>query len=260
MVWLLNLIENSCENFDVLTGLKDQKYDEVLNYPHQVIRSRFIKDLHDPSKLQLLSTYIFMAMWLILNKRKKNYDAVLVNPGVVGNSILFLVGKIFNIKVIGAGHGEEITMPLYGKGLKNFIKRVIMNFSYRHATGFFVVCHFCKRLLTDLGVREFTIDVIPSCLNSNKININPSVKKIKNKVISVGRFIERKGFHLLIDAIVDLRLEIKDITLDIVGTGPMKNQLESQIKRANASFLLNYMITLVMLSFLTFIREVVCLF
>ena len=94
LVWLLNLIENSCENFDVLTGLKDQKYDEVLNYPHQVIRSRFIKDSHDPSKLQLLSTYIFMAMWLILNKKKKNYDAVLVNPGVVGNSILFLVGKI----------------------------------------------------------------------------------------------------------------------------------------------------------------------
>ena len=235
LVWLLNLIENCPSDFDVLTGIKNQNYQEVLNSPNKVIRSKFIKDSHNPTRIELLIMYIYMPVWLIINQRKEKYDAVLVNPGVVGNSILFWVGKFFNIKIIGAGHGEEITMPLYGKGIKNYLKRFLMNVSYKQSSGFFVVCHFCKRLLVELGVKEGTIDVIPSCLNKNKINIDPSISKIKYKVISVGRFIERKGFHLLIEAIVELRKEIKDITLDLVGTGPMKDVLINQINEAGAS-------------------------
>ena len=193
LVWLLNLISHCPANFDVLTGKRNENYKEVLNLPHRVIRSRFIKDSHDPSKLQLISTYIYMPLWMIVYSKINKYDAVLVNPGVIGNSILFWVGKLVNVKVIGAGHGEEITVPLYGKGIKNFIKRFIMRKSYKQAAGFFVVCHFCKRLLIDLEVDEKNIDVIPSCLNQEKINIDKTISKVKNKIISVGRFIEKKG-------------------------------------------------------------------
>ena len=195
----------------------------------------FIKDSHDPSKFQLLLMYFYMPLWMVIKNFKENYSAVLVNPGAVGNSILFLVGKIFNIKVIGVGHGEEITVPLYGKGLKNFIKRLIIKFSYKYASGFIVVCHFCKRLLNDLNVKNEMIDVIPSCLNPNKFKNNHSAIKQKFKIISVGRLIERKGFHFLIDAVNLLKEEIPEIKLEIVGDGPYKNILEQKITKNNAS-------------------------
>ena len=206
-----------------------------MNLPNRVIRSRFIKDSHDPSRLQLISTYIYMPLWLVIYSKINKYDAVLVNPGVIGNSILFWVGRLINVKVIGAAHGEEITVPLYGRGIKNFIKRLIMRKSYKQAAGFFVVCHFCKRLLIDLEVNEKNIDVIPSCLNQEKINIDTTISKVKNKIISVGRFIERKGFHLLIDVVIELKKSIPDLTLEIVGTGPMKELLLNKIREASAS-------------------------
>ena len=234
LVWLNNLIENCPEKFDVLTGSRDNKYKEVLSSPNRVFRSSLIKDSHDPTKIQLLTTYFYMPIWLILKNVKENYSAVLVNPGVIGNSVLFVVGKLFRIKIIGIGHGEEITVPLYGKGIKNFIKRSIMKICYKKASGFIVVCHFCRRLLISLKVNPESIDVIPSCLNPDKIGEINNSKKKKHKIISVGRLIERKGFHFLIDSVVRLKKDFPNIALSIIGDGPYRGVLVEQIKKTNS--------------------------
>ena len=239
LVWLLNLVSNCPEEFDVLTGPKNKEYVEVFESPNRVFRSKFIKDSHDPTKLQLLFTYLYMPIWMVRHNFKEKYSAVLVNPGVIGNSILFLVGKLFGIKVIGIGHGEEITVPLYGKGLKNFIKRSIMKFSYKHAVGFIVVCHFCKRLLESIEVNGEFVDVIPSCLNPDKIGKRRANPKNNHNIISVGRLIERKGFHFLIDAVVELKKQFPEIRLEIVGNGPYKNTLEKKIKDTQSSSYIN---------------------
>jgi len=239
LVWLLNLVGNCPEQFDILTGPKDEQYDEVFDLPNRVFRSRFIKDSHDPTKLQLLTTYCYLPFWMVKQNFKEKYSAVLVNPGIIGNSILFIVGKIFGIRVIGIGHGEEITVPLYGKGLKNFIKRQVMNFSYSKASGFIVVCHFCRRLLVSLGVDAGIVDVIPSCLNPDKIKERTTTKDDNYNIISVGRLIERKGFHFLIDAVVKLKPEIPEIHLEIVGGGPYKAILEQKIIETNSSDFIN---------------------
>lgn len=239
LVWLLNLVGNCQEEFDILTGPKEDKYAEVFELPNRVFRSKFIKDSHDPSRLQLLSTYIYMPIWMVKQNFKEKYSAVLVNPGVIGNSILFIVGKIFGITVIGIGHGEEITVPLYGKGIKNFIKRKIMIYSYSKSAGFIVVCHFCRRLLISLGVEADNIDVIPSCLNPDKVKIRQNEKAENYNIISVGRLIERKGFHFLIDAVVKLKKEIPQINLEIVGGGPYKSILEKKINDTNSGEFIN---------------------
>jgi len=235
LVWLNNLIENCPEKFDVLTGRRNSKYKEVLSSPNRVFRSSLIKDSHDPTKIQLLITYFYLPIWLVLKNFKEKYSAVLVNPGVIGNSILFVIGKLFRIKIIGIGHGEEITIPLYGKGIKNFIKRKIMQICYKKASGFIVVCHFCRRLLTSLNVNAENIDVIPSCLNPKKISkINKNTKK-KYKIISVGRLIERKGFHFLIDSVAKLKKDFPEIQLSIVGDGPYKEFLTEKIKKTDSA-------------------------
>ena len=112
LVWLINLIENCPVRFDVLTGLKNKNYDEVLDEPNKVIRSSLMFDSHNPGKIKLWLTYFYMPLWVIRNYKKNKYDAILYNPDVIDNSIFFSLRKFIAIKVICAGHGEEITFPL----------------------------------------------------------------------------------------------------------------------------------------------------
>ena len=58
--------------------------------------------------------------------------------------------------------------------------------------------------------------------------------KEKNSILSVGRLIERKGFHL-IKSVLRLREKIDNLTLTIVGQGPYKKDLTAIIDENNAS-------------------------
>ena len=91
-----------------------------------------------------------------------------------------------------------------------------------------------ERLLISLKVNEHFIDVIPSCLNPNKVSTTINSNKKKHKLISVGRLIERKGFHFLIDAVVSLKKDFPEIELSIVGNGPFRTFLEDKIRATNS--------------------------
>ena len=146
------------------------------------------------------------------------------------------MGKVFKIKVIGISYGEELNVPLKNSNLKNSIKRKIIEYSYSKASGFIVVCHFCKNLLVEnFRVDRKKIDVIPSCLSRVKISNKLRLQKKKNSILSVGRLIERKGFHLLIDSVCRLKSNFKDLTLTIIGDGPYKSILEETITKNNAN-------------------------
>ena len=49
------------------------------------------------------------------------------------------------------------------------------------------------------------------------------------RLVSVGRLVEKKGFDDLIEAVARLRATDLDVTLDIVGEGPLRPMLEAQI-------------------------------
>jgi glycosyltransferase involved in cell wall biosynthesis len=53
------------------------------------------------------------------------------------------------------------------------------------------------------------------------------------KMISVGRFIEKKGFPFLIEACAQLRAQEIPFTCEIVGDGPDREQLAQQIRSLN---------------------------
>jgi glycosyltransferase involved in cell wall biosynthesis len=177
--------------------------------------------------------YIFFYIPILIIFR--NYKVIVANGGVLANAILFFLGKAFKIKVIGISYGEELNVPLKNRNFKNSIKRKIINYSYKKASGFIVVCHFCKNLLVEnFHVNAEKIDVIPSCLSRVKISNKSKLQKKKNSILSVGRLIERKGFHLLIDSASRLKSNVKNLTLTIIGDGPYKSFLEEIITKNNA--------------------------
>lgn len=235
LVYIGTLVENSNEEFDIVTCLNTQNRAELLKFPHNLMRSSFIVNSNNPKKLSLIKMYLYIFFYIPILIIFRNYKVIVANGGVIANAILFFLGKAFKIKVIGISYGEELNVPLKNRNFKNSIKRKIINYSYKKASGFIVVCHFCKNLLVEnFHVNQEKIDVIPSCLSRVKISNKSKLQKKKNSILSVGRLIERKGFHLLIDSVSRLKSNVKNLTLTIIGDGPYKSFLKEIITKNNA--------------------------
>jgi len=66
---------------------------------------------------------------------------------------------------------------------------------------------------------------------SFKLNAHLWNQKLPIKIVSVGTIGHRKGFDLLIDAFLSLPIDIQQVfELNIVGDGPLKNQLSEKCK------------------------------
>lgn len=234
-VWTLNMVENAPENFDILTSSLKKGYKEVVNPRHKVFRSRFLWDSDgaDPTLWDLFLSYSYILFWVIKRRFVVKYEAIVAGCFDFANGWLFILGKILHIPVIGLGNAEEFTLALYGKTWKYFIKRHWIKFTHKKAAGFVVVCEFCKDILVSLGVDPNTIYVVPSSISFKKLP--PKRKRIESgyNILSVGRLVERKGFHHLIDAVKILKEEIPEIKLTIVGDGPFKPVLLNKVEKNN---------------------------
>lgn len=49
-------------------------------------------------------------------------------------------------------------------------------------------------------------------------------------VVAVGRFVEKKGFHYLLEALAQLQQGGEPVHLEILGSGPLENELKKQVR------------------------------
>lgn len=231
LVYMQTLVQNSSLKFDILTGDNGTTEPEIIDKIHSIHRTKFIANSNNPSAFSLLTSYFYMTGFFLFYIFLRPFKIVIANPGVIGNSLIILMSLIFNKKVVVIAYGEEITVPLVGKGFKNLLKRRLLKIFYRRATGIVTVCHFCREILIkNLKVNPQNIDVIPSCLSEGKADMISYPDLSSKKVISVGRLIKRKGFDLLIEAVGRLKPAIPDLSLTIVGDGVEKEKLIKKIK------------------------------
>ena len=227
IIWIHSLVSNSKFSFDVLSSNSIGKLD---NPSLNIIKSKFICNSNNPSRFKLLLNYIYLFYWCFKEFKKDKYEVIISNPGLVGNCIIFFLGKIFKKKVIGTIYGEELTMPLLGKGLKNRIKVLLLKLFYSYADSFISVCHFAKRVLRQNNIKQ-KVFIIPPF---GKVKIKKKSFNEPSKILSVGRLIKRKGFDKLIIAIVNNKKKLNNIKLNIVGSGPEYQNLKKLIETNNA--------------------------
>jgi glycosyltransferase involved in cell wall biosynthesis len=56
---------------------------------------------------------------------------------------------------------------------------------------------------------------------------DPSVRRLPNQVLFVGRLVEKKGVKYLLQALKEVSKQLPDTTLVIAGSGPLQSELES---------------------------------
>ncbi len=234
-VYMYNIIENLPVDVDILTSDLKAGWTDIVSSRHRVIRSKRIfsgksEDIN-PTAWNLFVSYLWMMNWFVNNITKNRYDLVIVNAFNFANGFFFLLGKILKVPVIGVGYSEEFTLCLYGKGLKNTVKRKWTGLTHKSATGFVVVCDFCKSVLEKFGVDPKRIAIVPPSINPVKLD-QETPRKVSGtpRILSVGRLVERKGFHHLIEAFSTLKDEFPGLQLTIVGNGPYKSKIEHLIE------------------------------
>lgn len=168
--------------------------------------------------------------------KKNKFDIInshwLLPSGLIGA----ICKKLFNIKHISTTHGGDLEtlnkMPF---------KRIISNFVLNNSDYILFVSSYSKNifknLIKDKNKLEKKSLILPMGININNLKNNISLNKIKknynvktNKnIVFIGRLEERKGINYLIGSIPKILNEF-NITLFILGDGPIKKELSNLVK------------------------------
>jgi teichuronic acid biosynthesis glycosyltransferase TuaC len=138
------------------------------------------------------------------------------------------LGQAFNLPVVITARGTDINLiPEYRRP-----RRLILE-AARSASALITVCQALKDRLVELGVPSSKITVLRNGVDLQTFEMKDrgalrSKLGVSGFVLaSVGLLIERKGHHLVIEALKD----VPDATLLIVGSGPDRHHLETLADR-----------------------------
>lgn len=141
-----------------------------------------------------------------------------------------MLGRWFNKPVVITGRGTDISqIPDFALPRRQIL------WATEQAAGMITVCAALKDSLVELGVAENRVTVLRNGVDLEAFRLPPETARNAARakyglsgfaLASVGHLIERKGHHLIIEALRDL----PGVTLTIAGDGPERRNLETLAK------------------------------
>ncbi|WP_028401704.1 glycosyltransferase [Ectobacillus panaciterrae] len=200
-------------------------FNKFFNNPILLFKSlNFLKY----GKEALYLRHILVLKDLISEKRPLEYDIIHCHFGP--NGLLATILRDLGIikgKVYTTFHGYDMTTYLKYRGNN------IYNFLFSKGDVFLPISDFWKQKLKTLGCEESKIMIHPMGVDINKFSPVKSKLKGTIKLLSVARFVEKKGIKFAIDAVSKLINEGYDVEYSIIGDGPLKAELQTQVANSN---------------------------
>ena len=97
------------------------------------------------------------------------------------------------------------------------------------------ISNYNKKLLFKLGVPENNIEVIHCGVDLNDFTLAKDPNNSRIQLLSVGRFVEKKGFLYLLKATKLMTQKNINFELRIIGSGPLSKSLIKFVKNNNLS-------------------------
>jgi teichuronic acid biosynthesis glycosyltransferase TuaC len=144
------------------------------------------------------------------------------------------LASIFKKPVIVSARGSDINVFPSFRTIRPMIRKVL-----KQVDALIAVSQSLKDRMIELGCPHEKITVIGNGVDSVKFAPLPR-SEMRRKlglndhrpiVLSVGHLKPNKGFHILIDAVEQLRKMRPDILLIIIGDGEYRKDLESRVRR-----------------------------
>ena len=128
-----------------------------------------------------------------------------------------VAAKLLNITCSFVAHGHDVYEFAY-------------DIEHKITSSDFVVA-VCKDMLTDFNhMAKGNIKLLHCGVNTKQFQLHPKTETKQLRFVFLGRLVEQKGIHFLIDALAPIA-EPLDIHLDIVGTGDLESQLKMQVEQ-----------------------------
>lgn len=158
-------------------------------------------------------------------------DAVICHYGPNGSIASFLKDQ---------GLLPEQTMVFFhGHDLTSFTKRqgiAVYDSLFASDITLLPVSQLFSSKLIKMGADASNIKVHHMGINLAEFSlISPVPMESTMKFLSIGRLTEKKGMDVTIEVMEALKASGVDVSLEIIGEGELRQQLESQIKQANLS-------------------------
>lgn len=182
----------------------------------------------------LLLPSFFLGQWLAVRRLIKTYPVRVIHAHWLIPQGLVAVIACLNKKspaVLCTSHGGD----LYG--LQNTIGIVLKKWVIQHCQAVTVVSKAMTNQVSILaGKKDIPLDIIPMGTDlTNMFVPNPSIQRVPNQLLFVGRLVEKKGVAYLLKALVIVRKSYPDMRLLIAGSGPLQTELESLSHQLNLS-------------------------
>lgn len=221
IAYVLSGFPNLSETFIVneIRWLVENNYNVIIftkNKPYKSVQIDFNVDI------------IFFDNELELGKLLLDYEIDFIHTHFV-----YPIGSKFTFPI-----SEQLKIPftIFTHAFDIFIKKNRENNNIceisksKYCLGIFTLSNFHKNFLLEENVDENKIIVTRQASNYEICEIKNKRKEIIN-IVSISRFVEKKGIDTLIEAAK--LLENEKYIFTIYGFGPLENELKNKIKKLN---------------------------
>jgi len=153
-----------------------------------------------------------------------NISAVLANYGPSGVEIMNICHQ-YNIPLVVHFHGYDA----YRSDILDSFGREYHRL-FEKASAIIAVSKDMYKQLRKLKADKNKISIIPCGYNDSIFSYHP-VNRESKQFVSCGRFVEKKGPDISINAFAELSKKYPDCTLKMVGEGPLLNHCKSLVKK-----------------------------
>nr|WP_228359813.1 glycosyltransferase family 4 protein [Thermococcus sibiricus] len=185
-----------------------------------------------------LGDKLFRRYSIFIQQNKIEFDLIHAHFTWPSGYAAAKLSKEFSVPLVITGHGYDIyELPFRGR---EWFKKV--KFALDSADHIVTVSKSNFTILTTkLDIPEDKISVIPNGFNSHKfrpmdkllVREQLNLPRDKKIILNVANLVPVKGQSYLIEAMEKVVSHRKDVMLIIVGDGPLKKELEIQIKKLN---------------------------
>lgn len=165
---------------------------------------------------------------------KKSYDIIHCQFGTLGLVGLSLLETgVISGKLITTFRGIDISRYVQEQG------RQIYSQLFEKGSFFLANCEFFRQRAISIGCDPQHILVHGSGIDCRKFAFTPRQFPTDGivRISTTGRLVEKKGIEYCIDAIAQIAHTHPNIEFNIIGDGPLKQDLEAQITKLNVSHL-----------------------
>ena len=180
------------------------------------------------NKLNYLLVPFFIGLQGIAEYRlikKHNYNVIhahwIIPQGLITVILNKLSGK--QISVLCTSHGGDLF------SMQSSMSRIIKLWIINNTDRLTVVSTYMHDFCIAMNVDKTKISVCPMGVDLvNQFMPNPGINRKTNSLVFVGRLVEKKGVSCLLHSVSELMVNFPDISLCIVGDGPLKKELISR--------------------------------